>query len=172
MDAKVGEVKARVKSGGDIGLSLYDLIADMFRAYRNLHQICGDSRLQTPCTLNPRLRMGPAVRAPAHFVSGRSIQCASRRLLIALPFGVASVIGVLVFMIGVRFGKISTSWLVISLSAAVPAIGSVVLYHEPVKGKKVAVLVLAIVSVLLLLKDKQDDERKQAAIPVTVQGNS
>jgi drug/metabolite transporter (DMT)-like permease len=74
-------------------------------------------------------------------------------------------------MIGVRFGKISTSWLVISLSAAVPAIGSVVLYHEPVKEKKVAVLVLAIVSVLLLWKDKQDDEVKRAATAIA-QGNS
>jgi drug/metabolite transporter (DMT)-like permease len=92
--------------------------------------------------------------------------------LIAFPFGVASVIGVIVFMVGVRFGKISTSWLVISLSAAVPAIGSVVLYHEPVKGKKVAVLVLAIVSVLLLWKDKQDDEAKRTATAIAAQGNS
>jgi drug/metabolite transporter (DMT)-like permease len=90
----------------------------------------------------------------SHFDAPRAVY------LIALPFGVASVIGVIVFMMGVRFGKISTSWLVISLSAAVPAIGSVVLYHEPVKPKKIAVLALAVVSILLLWKDKQDDEAK------------
>lgn len=65
-------------------------------------------------------------------------------------------------MSGVRFGKISTSWLIINLSAAIPAAGSVVLYHEPVNAKKLAVLALAAVAVLLLWKDKQEDERKRA----------
>ena len=51
---------------------------------------------------------------------------------IALPFGVASVIGGIVFLAGIRFGKISTSWLIINLSAAIPAVGSIVLYHEQV----------------------------------------
>ncbi len=83
--------------------------------------------------------------------------------VIAVPFGVMNAIGGIVFMTGVRFGKISTSWLIINLSAALPAVGSVVLYHEPVNGKKVAVLGLAAVAVALLWKDKQEDERRQAA---------
>ena len=65
-------------------------------------------------------------------------------------------------MTGVRFGKISTSWLIINLSAAIPAVGSVVLYHEPVSAKKLLVVGLAAVAVLLLWKDKQEDEKKQA----------
>ncbi len=81
---------------------------------------------------------------------------------IALPFGVASAIGGIAFMAGIRYGKISTSWLIINLSAAIPAIGSVILYHEPVNPRKIAVLILAAVSVLLLWKDKQDDEAKQS----------
>jgi drug/metabolite transporter (DMT)-like permease len=81
---------------------------------------------------------------------------------IALPFGVVSVIGGIVFMAGIRFGKISTSWLVINLSAAIPAVGSVVLYHEHVNARKCAVVALAIASVFLLWKDKQSDEAKQA----------
>ena len=81
---------------------------------------------------------------------------------IAVPFGITSAIGGIVFMSGVRFGKISTSWLIINLSAAIPAVGSVVLYHEPVNAKKLAVLGLAAVAVVLLWKDKQEDERKRA----------
>lgn len=77
---------------------------------------------------------------------------------IALPFGVASAIGGIVFMAGVHYGKISTSWLIINLSAAVPAIGSVVIYHEPVSPRKLAILVLAGISVLLLWKDKQVED--------------
>ncbi len=81
---------------------------------------------------------------------------------IAVPFGIMNAIGGIVFMAGVRFGKISTSWLIINLSAAIPAVGSVVLYHEPVNAKKLAVLALAAVAVLLLWKDKQEDELRRA----------
>jgi drug/metabolite transporter (DMT)-like permease len=80
---------------------------------------------------------------------------------IAVPFGIMNAIGGIVFMAGVRFGKISTSWLIINLSAAIPAVGSVVLYHEPVNAKKLAVLALAAVAVLLLWKDKQEDEKRR-----------
>lgn len=83
--------------------------------------------------------------------------------VIALPFGVASAIGGIVFMAGIRYGKISTSWLIINLSAAIPAIGSILFYREPVNPRKIAVLLLAIVSMLLLWKDKQEDERLQQA---------
>ena len=77
---------------------------------------------------------------------------------IALPFGAAGAIGGIVFMSGIRYGKISTSWLIINLSAAIPAVGSIAIYHEPVSPRKIAVLVLAVVAVLLLWKDKQMDE--------------
>ena len=80
---------------------------------------------------------------------------------IALPFGVASVIGGTVFLAGIRYGKISTSWLIINLSAAIPAIGSVVLYHEQVNARKIGVVALAAVAVVLLWKDKQSEEGKQ-----------
>lgn len=81
---------------------------------------------------------------------------------IALPFGVASAIGGIVFMSGIRYGKISTSWLIINLSAAIPAIGSALFYREPVNPRKIVVLLLAVASMLLLWKDKQEDERLQA----------
>lgn len=80
---------------------------------------------------------------------------------IALPFGVLSALGGIVFMAGIRYGKISTSWLIINLSAAIPAAGSLVFYHEPVSPRKVTVLVLAAVSVFLLWKDKQAEETKR-----------
>lgn len=89
---------------------------------------------------------------------------------IALPFGIMNAIGGIVFMSGVRFGKISTSWLIINLSAAIPAAGSILLYHEPVNARKVAVLGLAAVAVLLLWKDKQEDEKKRAVKEAASEG--
>ena len=76
------------------------------------------------------------------------------------------VIGAMVFLAVIRFGKISTSWLVINLSAAIPAIGSIVVYHERVNPKKVAVITLAVVSVFLLWKDKEADEARNAALEI------
>ena len=83
---------------------------------------------------------------------------------IAIPFGIASVIGGMVFLEGVRYGKISTSWLIINLSAAIPAIGSVVLYHEHVNARKIAVVVLAVIAIFLLWKDKQLEEARQLRV--------
>jgi hypothetical protein len=40
-------------------------------------------------------------------------------------------------------------------------LASVLIFHEPMNPKKVVVLLLAMVSVLLLWKDKQADEKKQ-----------
>lgn len=85
---------------------------------------------------------------------------------IALPFGVASVIGGMVFLAGIRYGKISTSWLIINLSAAIPAALSVILYHEQMNARKIAVVALAAVAVVLLWKDKQSEEAKQMSASV------
>jgi drug/metabolite transporter (DMT)-like permease len=82
---------------------------------------------------------------------------------IALPFGAVSAVAGIVFMAGIRYGKISTSWLIINLSAAIPAVASILFYKEPVNPRKVAVLLLAVVSVLLLWKDKQADEALRLA---------
>ncbi|MBS1800606.1 MAG: hypothetical protein JSS95_12370 [Acidobacteria bacterium] len=77
---------------------------------------------------------------------------------IAVPFGAAGALGGMVFMAGIRYGKLSTSWLIINLSAAIPAIGSIAIYHEAVSRRKIAVLLLAIFALILLWKDKQMDE--------------
>jgi hypothetical protein len=82
---------------------------------------------------------------------------------IGLPFGVASVIGGIVFSRRRSLRKISTSWLIINLSAAIPAIGSIAFYHEHVRPRRIAVVALAIVSMFLLWKEKQSDEAKQVA---------
>lgn len=83
---------------------------------------------------------------------------------IAVPFGIASVIGGMVFLAGIRYGKISTSWLIINLSAAIPAVGSVVIYREHVNTRKIAVLALAVIAIFLLWKDKQLEEVKQLEV--------
>lgn len=80
--------------------------------------------------------------------------------VIALPFGLAGALAGIAFMSGIHYGKISTSWLIINLSAALPAAGSIVFYHEHVSPRKILVLALAIASLFLLWKDKESDEKR------------
>jgi len=83
-------------------------------------------------------------------------------IAVALPFGLATVISLWVFQYGIRFGKITTSWVIINLSAAVPTVASTVMYDEPLGIRKLLILVLIAASILLLWKDRQIDELKKA----------
>lgn len=76
---------------------------------------------------------------------------------IAIVFGVITALSSWTFLYGLKFGKISTSWVVISLSAAVPTVASTILYHERLGARKLTVLLLAAVAILLLWKDMQQD---------------
>jgi drug/metabolite transporter (DMT)-like permease len=80
-----------------------------------------------------------------------------RVVAIALIFGVFTVLASWAFLYGIRFGKITTSWVVISLSAAVPTIASTLIYHEPMSLRKIGALLLAAVAILRLWKDMQTD---------------
>ena len=93
--------------------------------------------------------------------TGRGPQAPAQVYGIAVLFGVSSVIGILALQYGIRYGKISTSWLIINLSAAVPAAGSVLVYHEQVSPRKALALVLVAVSVFLLWLDKNRDQAKE-----------
>ena len=88
---------------------------------------------------------------------GQSLAVPANVWAIALPSGVCAATAILLFQIGVRYGKISTSWLIINLSAAIPILVSVLWYREKV-GAKQAVALLAMLAALILLWL----ERKQA----------
>jgi multidrug transporter EmrE-like cation transporter len=53
-----------------------------------------------------------------------------------------------------RYGNISTSWLAINLSAGIPTLGSILLYHEQLNLRKACSLSLIVVALVLLWKDK------------------
>jgi drug/metabolite transporter (DMT)-like permease len=80
--------------------------------------------------------------------------------LLALPFGVSSAIAILALQTALRFGNISTSWLAINLSAGVPTLASILLYHEPMNVRKSVSLLLIAVAMFLLWKDKEAADRR------------
>jgi drug/metabolite transporter (DMT)-like permease len=90
--------------------------------------------------------------------------------LIALPFGACAGAGLWSFQSGLRYGRIATSWLLINLSAAVPTVLSICIYHETLSRRKVAILALIVTSLFLLWWDrKQDRARSTAAAAVLVE---
>lgn len=84
---------------------------------------------------------------------------------LAVPFGIAAAVCSIAFLAGLKYGKISTSWLVINLSAGVPAILSILIYHETVSFRKAVGLGVAIVALFLLYKDKEGEEVEQRVRP-------
>jgi hypothetical protein len=73
----------------------------------------------------------------------------------AILFGALAILAFWVFLYGLQFGKITSSWIFMNLSAIVPATLSAIVYRESVTIVKGAVLVLVVLSIVLLWKDKQ-----------------
>ena len=75
----------------------------------------------------------------------------------AIFFGALAVLAFWVFLYGLQFGKITTSWIFMNLSAIVPAALSTILYHEKLGILKALVLGIVVLSIFLLWKDKQQE---------------
>ncbi len=84
----------------------------------------------------------------------------SRVILTALPFGVAAGVAILAFQAGIRHGNITTSWLVINLSSAIPTILSIVIYKEQVTSIKAIALFLIPIAIGLLWKERINASRR------------
>ena len=65
------------------------------------------------------------------------------------------------FQEGLKHGKIATSWLIINLSAAIPTVGSVLIYHEPINLKKIGILGLIFIAIVLVWLDRLEDLRQR-----------
>lgn len=83
-------------------------------------------------------------------------------ILIAVPFGISAALGLWLFQRGLRYGRISTSWLLINLSAAIPTVLSIIVYKEPLSLRRTLVLLMIVGSLLLLWWDRQKDRMKEA----------
>jgi drug/metabolite transporter (DMT)-like permease len=89
------------------------------------------------------------------FAAGGYEEFPVKVVLIALVFGIFSSLAILTFQAGLRYGKIATSWLIMNLSMAVPAVLSILIYGEPVGLVKVASVALIFLSMFLLWQDKK-----------------
>lgn len=70
--------------------------------------------------------------------------------VIAVIFGICAAVASLAFQVSISIGKVTVGWLMMNLSAAVPVVVSVWMYHERLTILKVVALVLVLASVAFL----------------------
>jgi drug/metabolite transporter (DMT)-like permease len=79
--------------------------------------------------------------------------------VVAAGCGFLSSLAILSFQHGVRFGKISTSWLIINLSTALPTVLSILIYREAVSLRHELGLALTVVALFILWLERVREEK-------------
>ena len=82
---------------------------------------------------------------------------------LAIPFGISAAVALWLFQRGLVYGRIATSWLLINLSASIPTVLSVVVYHESLNPRKLLALLLIVTSLFLLWWDRKYQSTKVVA---------
>jgi drug/metabolite transporter (DMT)-like permease len=142
---------------------LYMLLALLSFSTLGVFHKLSDVRQCRPSSLTAMLYIGSLVMATLMVVAVQqtSVLAPSGVFWLALPFGMSAAAAILAFQAGIRHGNIATSWLAINLSSGIPTIASIVVYDEPVKPLTAVALLLIPVAMLLLWKDKKDEERRE-----------
>jgi drug/metabolite transporter (DMT)-like permease len=70
------------------------------------------------------------------------------------------------FQHGVRYGKISTSWLVINLSMALPTVLSIMVYHEVITARRAIGLLLAVATLIILWRERVREEAHSGVVVI------
>jgi EamA domain-containing membrane protein RarD len=94
------------------------------------------------------------------FLRGQSLVAVPVKVwAIAIPSGVCAATAILLFQIGVRYGKIAASWLIVNLSSGIPILISILVYRETVGVKQGIALLAMFVSLVLLWLERRQSEK-------------
>lgn len=90
-------------------------------------------------------------------------------VIIGIVTGAIAALALFVFQSALRYGKISTSWLIINLTSAVPVLVSIVLFNEKLNAAKSIGILLVFAAIVLLWLDKRRDLQKMDPAQASVQ---
>ena len=96
-------------------------------------------------------------------LEAKGLQFPPRVVAIGAMGGVCSSLALFAFQAGLRFGKISTSWLVTNLCVSIPVLLSIFYFREPITRGKIVGLALVLTAIFLLWWDKQVELRRSGA---------
>ena len=126
-----------------------------------------------PQPLSAVLMLGGFLGMNTFVLLGAGYAIPPRALSTALICGSIALCALWAFQEGIKHGKIATSWLIINLSAAIPTVGSILIYREAVNFKKLGILGLIVVAIVLVWLDRLDDLKQMdkahhdmASVPV------
>jgi drug/metabolite transporter (DMT)-like permease len=125
-----------------------------------------------PQPLSAMLMLGGCLGMNAFLLSGRGYAVPFKVFCLAFVCGSIALSALWAFQEGLKHGKIATSWLIINLSAAIPTIGSIVIYHEPVSLKKIGILGLIAIAIVLVWLDRLEDMRRLEKARATASAGS
>lgn len=78
-------------------------------------------------------------------------------VLIGSGAGIIAALALFAFQTALKYGKISTSWLIINLASAVPVLMSIFLFKEKVSAAKISGILLVFTALVMLWWDKKMD---------------
>jgi drug/metabolite transporter (DMT)-like permease len=82
---------------------------------------------------------------------------------IAIAFGACAAVAYFAFQVSIAVGKITVGWLMMNLSAGIPAIVSIWLYREKLTPLKAVAFALALVSIACLFQGHRLETKQLAA---------
>ena len=79
---------------------------------------------------------------------------------VAVGFGICAAVAYFAFQTSIKIGKITVGWLMMNLSAGVPAVVSIWVYRERLTPLKIVAFGLGVVSIFCLFWGQRVDERE------------
>jgi len=132
-----------------------------------MHKVADQHRCR-PEAVNLFLFLGAtlamSVISVRRFGAGAALNVPAIAWITAAGCGFLASFAILNFQRGIRYGKISTSWLVINLSTILPTLLSIVIYHESVSARRALGLLLSVAALSLLWMERRSEERLAAAL--------
>lgn len=91
---------------------------------------------------------------------GKGFQMPLKVFGMAVAFGICSAVAFFAFQTSISIGKVTVAWLVMNLSAGVPALVSIWLYKERLTAVKCLALAVALVALLCLFQGNKAEGLK------------
>jgi len=85
--------------------------------------------------------------------------------VVAVIFGICAAVASLAFQVSISIGKVTVGWLMMNLSAGVPVVVSIWMYHEKLTPLKLLAFGLVVVSICCLSYGQVIEKRAIASTP-------
>lgn len=79
---------------------------------------------------------------------------------VAVGFGICASVAYFAFQTSIKIGKVTVGWLMMNLSAGVPAVVSIWVYREELTPLKIVAFSLGLISILCLFWGQRLDQRE------------